>query len=100
MNNEQMKAGRFLALHKARRMFRFITANLAAGNDIQLTTYTRSTVYKTKHAAMFKLSGRSVYVQRGKSWDCINSVHVRALGEVGKLIAGLICPTPTDATIT
>ncbi len=87
MTNDQMKAGRFLSLHKARRMFRFISANLAAGNEIQLTTYTRSTVYKAKHAAMFKINGTSVYVQRGKSWDCINGVHVRALGNVANLVA-------------
>jgi hypothetical protein len=87
MTNEQMKVGRFLALHKARRMFRFITANLAAGNEIQLTTSTRSTIYKAKHIDMFRIKGSSVYVQRGKAWDCINYTHVRALGDVNKLVA-------------
>jgi hypothetical protein len=87
MTNDQMNAGRFLALHKARRMFRFITANLAAGNTVQITTYTKSVCYKPAHKEMFKLRGRDVLVQRGKSWDCINLCHVRALGDVKKLVA-------------
>jgi hypothetical protein len=86
INNEQMKAGRFLKLHRARRMFRFIAANLTAGNSVQITTYTKSTVYKAKHVDMFKLKGASVWVQRGKTWDCIDLCHIRALGDAGKLV--------------
>ena len=87
MTNEQMKAGRFLKLHKARRMFRFIVANLEAGNSVSLTTYTRSVNYKAKHKAMFKLAGSSVYVQRGKNWDCIDLCRVTAFGDADKLVA-------------
>lgn len=88
MTNEKMKAGRFIKLHKGRRMFRFITANLKAGNSIQITTYTKSVVYKAKHVDMFKLAANGdVFVQRGKSWDCVNGCHIRALGDVKKLIA-------------
>jgi hypothetical protein len=81
MTNEQMKPGRFLDLHKARRRFRFIVANLEAGNTVSLTTYTRSVNYKPKHVAMFKITGKDVWVQRGKSWDCINGVRVTAFGD-------------------
>jgi hypothetical protein len=87
MTNAQMTAGRFLALHKARRMFRFIVSNLEAGNSVSLTTYTRSTNYKAKHKEMFKIVGKDVFVQRGKSWDCINGVKVTAFGDADKLVA-------------
>lgn len=87
MTNAQMTAGRFLALHKARRMFRFIVSNLDAGNSVSLTTYTRSTNYKAKHRAMFKIVGKDVFVQRGKSWDCINGVKVTAFGDAANLKA-------------
>jgi hypothetical protein len=87
MTNEQMIAGRFLALHKARRRFAFIVRNLEAGNTVSLTTATRSTNYKPKHKDMFKIVGRDVYVQRGKSWDCINYTKVTAFGDADKLVA-------------
>lgn len=87
MTNEQMKAGRFLALHKARRMFRFIVANLEAGNSVSITTYTKSTNYKAKHIAMFKIVGKDVFVQRGKSWDCINLCKITAFGDANNLKA-------------
>lgn len=87
MTNEQMKSGRFLALHKARRMFRFILANLDAGNTVSVTTYTRSVNYKPKHRAMFKIVGRDVLVQRGKSWDCINLCRITAFGDAANLKA-------------
>ena len=87
MTNAQMTAGRFLALHKARRMFRFILTNLDAGNSVSVTTYTRSINYKAKHRAMFKLRGRDVLVQRGKSWDCINLCKITAFGDAANLKA-------------
>ena len=87
MTNAQMIAGRFLALHKARRMFRFIVANLDAGNSVSVTTCTRSVNYKPKHVAMFKIRGRDVFVQRGKSWDCINGCRITAFGDATNLKA-------------
>jgi hypothetical protein len=88
MTNDQMKAGRFLKIHKGRRMFRFITANLNAGNSILVRTYTKATRYKAKHVDMFRLAKNGdVFVQRGKSWDCINGCGITAEGDVAKLIA-------------
>jgi hypothetical protein len=81
MTNEQMKAGRFLALHKARRRFNFIVANLKAGNTVALTTYTKSVRYTAKHIGMFKITGKDVWVQHGKSWDCINGVRVTVFAD-------------------
>lgn len=87
MTNDQMKPGRFLALHKARRMFRFIMTNLEAGNSVSVTTYTRSVNYKPKHKTMFKIVGRDVLVQRGKAWDCINLCKITAFGDAANLKA-------------
>jgi hypothetical protein len=88
MTNEQMKAGRFLKLAKGRRMFRFIVANLIAGNSVSVTTHTRSVNYKAKHVAMFKIGATgSVYVQRGKAWDCIDLCRITTFGDAAKLVA-------------
>lgn len=78
LTNTEMKPNRYLDLHKARRMFRFIVENLDAGNSVSVTTYTRSVNYKPKHRDMFKIAGRNVYVQRGKAWDCINLCKITA----------------------
>lgn len=87
MTNDQMKAGRILAQYKARRMFRFIMANLDAGNSVSVTTYTRSVSYKAKHKDMFRLRGSDVLVQRGKTWDCINLCKITAFGDAANLKA-------------
>lgn len=88
MNNDQMKANRFLKLHNGRRRFNFIVNNLNAGNSVSLTTHTRSVNYKPKHVGMFKLGNSgSVYVQRGKHWDCIDLSRVTVFGDVGNLVA-------------
>jgi hypothetical protein len=88
MTNDQMKAGRFLKLAKGRKMFRFILANLEAGNSVSVTTYTRSVNYKAEHKTMFKLGvSGSVYVQRGKNWDCIDLCRITAFGDSANLKA-------------
>lgn len=76
MTNEQMTKGRFLRWHKARRRIAEIKANLAAGRIVQLTTYTKAIRYNAKHAEMFKATKNGAFVQRGKSWDCIDGVKV------------------------
>jgi hypothetical protein len=49
-----------------------INAYLANGGYVQITTYTRSTVYSKKHAGYFT-QGKdgNLYVKRGKSKDCL-----------------------------
>lgn len=50
-----------------------IQKHFAKGGNVMLATYTKRTLFKPKHAAMFrkpkKEGDRGVYVQRGKNWD-------------------------------
>lgn len=81
LTNDQMKAGRYATWAKARKKVAWIAAQLAKGNTVQLTTYTRATRYTAKHASMFKASKAGAYVQRGKAWDCIDGCDLRAFGK-------------------
>ena len=78
MTNDQMKLGRFLRFHNARVLVAKIQAALEAGAIVQLTTYTKATRYKAQHAGMFKATKAGAWVQRGKSWDCIDGCKVTA----------------------
>ncbi len=43
------------------------------GGFVRVATYSRYTDYKVKHRDMFKMDARgSLYVQRGKNWDCVD----------------------------
>lgn len=44
-----------------------LNTHLAAGGVIQVTTYTRSTLYQRKHAGWFLERGGNLYVQHGRS---------------------------------
>jgi hypothetical protein len=77
MTNAEMIPNRFLKVHQARSRYRSIVAHLQAGGSVQLVTYTRATQYGPKHLGFFKISGSSIYVQRGKSWDCIDFTPIR-----------------------
>lgn len=72
MTNQEMKAGRWLKLHIARKRLAWIAARLGEGRTVALTTYTRQTRYKAKHLDMFKATKHGLYVQRGKNWDCVD----------------------------
>jgi hypothetical protein len=78
MTNDEMKPGRYLRWHNARKRIAWIQAKLAEGHTVQLTTYTTATRYKAKHADMFRATRTGAYVQRGKAWDCIDGCHVTA----------------------
>ena len=77
MTNEEMRAGRFLRWHKARKLYGVIVKHLESGRRVQVTTYTRSTVYRS--VEQFRCGKTGVYVARGKSWDCIDGCHVRVV---------------------
>ena len=62
-----------------------IQETLKSGLRVQVSTHLRSTVYDERHAGMFKASGRSLYVQRGKNWDCIDYCSIRF--ESAKVVA-------------
>lgn len=78
MTNAQMTADRFAKWARARKRIAWVIAHLEAGRMVQLTTYTRATRYTKKHAAMFKATRAGAFVQRGKSWDCIDYCDLRA----------------------
>jgi predicted RNA-binding protein YlxR (DUF448 family) len=78
MTNEQMKEGRFLRFHKARKMIAFIKANLQAGRTVYVCTMTKATGYTAKHVDMFKATKSGAYVQAGKRWNCIDYCNLIA----------------------
>jgi len=49
-----------------------LNEHLRAGGVVQVATYYRATVYQQKHAGWFTSDGKSVYVKRGKSRDCLS----------------------------
>lgn len=76
MNNSQMKAGRFLRWHLARRKVSAIVGALNSGNAIVISTYTKHTKYTKKHADMFKATKSGAFVQSGKNWLCIDGTKI------------------------
>lgn len=57
-----------------------IKTHLANGGKVQITTYTRSTMYDARHIDGFKV-GRdgSPLVQRGRAWDDFRYASVRLI---------------------
>lgn len=76
LTNDQMKAGRFIRFHKARKLVKAINAHLEAGRTVQFTTYTTALRLTRKHIGMLKATKSGVYVQRGKSWDCVDGCKI------------------------
>ena len=79
LTNSEMKAGRFYDMHHSRikkaemlELYNKIQAHFAAGGEIIVATYTKATHFKPKHSAMIQMRGSSLYMQRGKHWDCID----------------------------
>ena len=79
ITNEQMKRGRFQRWHLARKKVAWIEARLAEGYTVQLTTHTRYTRYKPKHAGMFRAPKYGAEVQHGNRWLCIDGCKIDAL---------------------
>jgi hypothetical protein len=77
MTNYQMKPGRFLRWHQARRTAARITAHLTSGGKVVVGTYTRATIYSWKHADSFRATHSGLYVRNGKHWDCIDYCAIR-----------------------
>lgn len=78
MTNEQMKKGRFAKWAKAKKRLAWVQAQFAAGNDVMIATQTRGTVYKAKHAEMFKATKSGFYVQSGKGYVCLDFTKIVA----------------------
>lgn len=79
MNNDQMKANRYLRWAKARKRVSCIQRHLAAGGRVIIGTHTKATVYSASHADMFKATKDGAFVKRGKGWDCIDFSGVRLI---------------------
>lgn len=77
MNNDQMKAGRFLRWHQARRTAARIAAHLDSGGTVIVATCTHATVYSKRHAGMFRATRSGLLVRSGKRWDCIDYCAIR-----------------------
>jgi len=71
MTNDQMKAGRFLKLHKGRKIVARMNECWNRGGFVRIGTATRYTDFKPKHRDMVKLGGSgSILTQSGKKWLC------------------------------
>lgn len=66
-----------MATNKPSELLPEIQSALRSGLRVQVSTYLRSTVYDSRHAEMFKAKDHSLYVQRGKAWDCIDYCSIR-----------------------
>lgn len=77
INNSEMKSNRFGAWAENRKMVNRIVCHLTAGGAVQICTSLKATVYTAKNADMFKATKGGAFVQRGKSWDCINYCGIR-----------------------
>ncbi len=80
LTNDQMKQGRFEKLATGKKLYNAITNHLNNDGTVLICTYTKATKYQQKHINMFKLGkSGSVYVQRGKNWDCIDFVGIKLI---------------------
>lgn len=79
MGNSQMIAGRFLRWHKARQKVAWMAARIAEGRTVLITTHLRQVRLTAKHAAMIKATKTGAYVQRGKTWNCIDYCKISAV---------------------
>jgi hypothetical protein len=78
MTNAEMLPNRFLRLANGRKLYSQITSHLAQGGAVQVCTYLKATQLEAKHLNMLKMDSRgSVYLQRGKHWDCIDHCAIR-----------------------
>lgn len=57
---------------KHTELYRWVMAHFAKGNFVAVCGYGVATLYKPKHAGMFRLTRSGLHVQRGRRWDCIN----------------------------
>ena len=72
MSNEDMIANRFLRWHLVRKKYNAIVKHLEADGTVYVCTAYKATKFTRKHIAMFKATKKSLYMQRGKFWDCID----------------------------
>lgn len=54
-----------------------IQAHLLNNGQVMVVTYTKATIYKKKHLAMFTATEKDLFVARGKSKDCLNFTTIK-----------------------
>ena len=77
MDYSKMTPNRFGKMMEYKKLYNNIKAEISKGLSIQITTYTNSKIYSK--IEQFKLGKNGVYVQRGKSWDCITGASIRSI---------------------
>ena len=70
MTNADMKAGRFLRWHEARKMVEWMRSCWDRGLTVYMVTAYRSTAFAPKHCDCVKATRTGVYVRIGKNWLC------------------------------
>lgn len=71
--NSAMKANRFAKLAKGRGLMKRMAKCWDHGGFVRIGTCTRYTDLKPKHRDMVSMGkSGSVYLQRGKGWDCLD----------------------------
>ena len=73
-----MKAGRYVRWAKARKRVAWIASHLESGRTVQITTYTKATRISAKSKIEFKANKAGAWMKKGKSWECIDGVHISA----------------------
>lgn len=72
LTNEQMTANRYGRWARARKTLSMIQDTLRCGGYVVVATMTRAWQYDARSIDSFKATRSSVYVRRGKQWDCID----------------------------
>ena len=49
-----------------------INRHLESDGAIQVTTYMKSTIYTKKHVGWFRMIGENLFVNRGRTKDCLS----------------------------
>jgi hypothetical protein len=59
------------------KLYQEILSHLSKGGAVQISTALKAFILKPKHKDRIKLQGESLYIARGKRWDCIDYCHFR-----------------------
>jgi hypothetical protein len=60
-----------------------VNLHLAKGGQVLVSTYTRATLYKRRHAGWFQERDGALHVRHGKGWNRLSNTGARAALLVG-----------------
>lgn len=72
-----MQPNRFLQWQQYKKRFAEIHTHLKKGGTVLIPTCTKATLYRPEHTGMFKVTRSGLFVQRGKSFECLNFSTIR-----------------------